>query len=233
MTTKEAIHKTERWARNAFAHWKNRLNKWTRRFYPEQHQLTSTTAVNRYPELFMESSRITAECFHGENLNILSFGCSTGEECFSISTYFSEARIVGVDINKTNIMLANQANTSDRIKFVLSSQATVRREGKYHVIFCLSVLCRWEDTKGISNCESVYPFEKFEKTVAELAAELLPAGLLVIYNSNFRFEDTACFDDFEIVEIPSVPDSGFVDKFDSSNMRIEDEVHRNCIYRKK
>ncbi|MEQ9415351.1 MAG: class I SAM-dependent methyltransferase [Cyclobacteriaceae bacterium] len=211
--------------------WKAHLKKKIRVFYSDQHQLTSTTAVDRYPELFTEAQRIFEGKQNTNRPSILSFGCSTGEECFSLRNYFKEALIIGVDINNRNLQKANRKNVDSNIKFLFSSTENIEKEGKYNLIFCLSVLCRWEDTKYLTNCEKIYPFQKFEDSIKELSSQLLDGGLLIIYNSNFRFEDTNVFNDFEIVNTPTVKDSGFVNKFDTNNNLLTD-VHTTCIYRK-
>jgi hypothetical protein len=127
---------------------------------------------------------------------------------------------------------ARNKNTDSAIKFIYSSDETLAAEGKYTAIFCLSVLCRWEDTKDLADCSDVYPFWRFDETVSFLSEQLEENGILVIYNSNFRFEDTAVSGGFEILSTPAMSDSGFVHKFDSYNKRIYLH-HRHCIYRKK
>lgn len=231
MGSEHLISKARIWAFNVLRYWKNRSNKFFRKFYKHQHQLTSTTSSNRYPELFEEA--VHAVEFYGKtHVKILSFGCSTGEECFSLKQYFPQSTILGVDINHHNLKTAIRKNTFPDINFLYSAPEIIQTNGKYDLIFCLSVLCRWEDSKYVTNCEDLYPFCKFEATVAMLANQLVLGGLLIIYNSNFRFEDTVCFRDFEIIPTPSVLDSGFVNKFDVNNNAIS-EPHRNCIYRKK
>lgn len=216
------------WISNNLMYWRSRADMIFRKFYKQQHQLTSVTASNRYPELFAAAQMNAAT--HGK---ILSFGCSTGEECFSLQGYFPDSAIVGVDINARNIKTAIRRNTSPTIKFLYSSPEIISAEGKYDLIFCLSVLCRWEDTKFVDNCEEIYPFSKYEETVEMLAQELTVGGLMVIYNSNFRFEDTKIFaSGFEIVPTPQISDSGFVYKFDINNNRLT-ESHKYCIYRRK
>jgi hypothetical protein len=214
---------------NTWAMWKTGFSKLSRKFYAQQHQLTSTTSTDRYPELFAEAARASQE---SGPITILSYGCSTGEECFSLLNYFNHAKIIGVDINKRNLKKANKRNSYQEVKFLFSTDENIRAEGKYNLIFCLSVLCRWEDTKFLSNCEKVYPFSKFDATVSMLTEQLLPGGLFVLYNSNFCFEDTSAFRSFETVLTPTVKDSGFVYKFDRSNNRIHTK-HVSCIYRKK
>ncbi|QOI97187.1 MAG: class I SAM-dependent methyltransferase [Flammeovirgaceae bacterium] len=200
-----------------------------RRLFNDQHQLTSKTYSDRYPLLFTEASKAIGDT-DKKPVKLLSFGCSTGEECFSLKKYFPAARIIGADINRLNLLIAKHRNSSPDISFIYSKPKNLLQAAPYDAIFCLSVLCRWEDTKDLPNCGAIYPFDKFDKTVQELAALIVKGGLFIIYNSNFRFEDTAAFRDFEIVRT-NLPNSGFVHKFDRFNNRItEDHVH--CIYRK-
>jgi hypothetical protein len=203
--------------------------KFFRRWLPGRHQLTSTTSHNRYPEVFAA----VRDAFKGHNttdLKILSFGCSTGEECFTLNEYFPGATIIGADINRLNLSRAAWRNRHSNIAFIYSSTENLRAHSPYHLIFCMSVLCRWEDTKDLDNCGHIYPFEKFDETVTELASLLAVGGVLVIYNSNFMFEDTETSGSFEVIPAP-VSDSGFVHKFNRHNSRVN-EIHRNCIYRK-
>jgi hypothetical protein len=218
---------------NEWLHFKNNLAKLYRKTYSGQHQLTSTTSSDRYPELFTEARQALA-AFGEQTINILSFGCSTGEECFSLRNYFPKGNIIGADINNSNLRKAREKNTFNNVKFIYSTPEGIAQEGPYHIIFCLSVLCRWEDTKDVENCEDIYPFEKFQATVRDLSDQLHSGGLLVIYNSNFRFEETVVFKDhrYEIVTTPTVKDSGFVHKFDKFNKRVR-ESHPYCIYRKR
>ncbi|MEQ1587068.1 MAG: class I SAM-dependent methyltransferase [Cyclobacteriaceae bacterium] len=212
---------------------KNKVLKLFRKLYSDQHQLTSTTFEDRYPELFEESRRALTD-FADKETSILSFGCSTGEECFSLRKYFTESTIIGVDINRRNLVKARKKNSDQKIRFIYSSEENIKNEGPYRIIFCLSVLCRWEDTKDLDNCEKIYPFSKFQDTVNMLSEKLLPGGLLVIYNSNFAFEDTDLYTHSEYVTIdaPSVSDSGFVTKFDRRGNRVPG-IHKSCIYRKR
>jgi chemotaxis methyl-accepting protein methylase len=120
--------------------------------------LTSTSSRDRYPYLFNEAKRYAEVFLKEKELSILSFGCSTGEECISLKSYFPESRIVGVDINKSNIRKADKNNFSPGITYILSTPENIADKGKYDLIFCLSVLCRWEETKSVENCEKIYSF---------------------------------------------------------------------------
>lgn len=209
---------------------RNQFDRAIRKLVREQHQLTSTTSSNRYPELFQEVRTHIDKAV--ENPSILSFGCSTGEECFSLKTYFPKGRLTGVDINNSNLRKARRRNVSPDISFHYSTPENIAKYGKYDAIFALSVLCRWEDTMDLEDCSLIYSFEKFSETVQMLATQVRPGGLLVIYNANFRFEESAASKDFEIIPTPSVENSGFVHKFDAHNHRVRDN-HVHCVYRKK
>lgn len=211
------------------AYIQHRITVSLRKLVREQHQLTSVTATNRYPELFSEVRSIWKE---KSTTSILSFGCSTGEECFSLISYFPKAKIVGADINNANLREARRKLRDENIEFVYSTPEAIAERGQYDIIFCLSVLCRWEETKDLENCAHVYSFEKFSNTVAMLSEQVKPGGLLVIFNSNFNFEETHSFKNFKILPTPEVLSSGFVHRFDSNNNRIK-SVHKHCVYQKQ
>jgi len=228
MTTKVRTRISNEWIVG-----KNKFAKFFRKFYSQQHQLTSTTSENRYPELFEEASKALVN-FNDDEISILSYGCSTGEECFSLRKYFANSDIIGADINRRNLTKAEKKNTDSKIKFIYSAEENIRSQGPYHLIFCLSVLCRWEDTKNLENCEKVYPFQKFQETINMLSENLLPGGIFVIYNSNYPFEDTDLFINaaFETVNTPAIVNSGFVTKFNRLGNRVLG-THASCIYRKR
>jgi SAM-dependent methyltransferase len=222
------IKKITTFAANHLRYWQNRTGAKLNRLRKSQHQLTSTTEFDRYPELFQA---VANNILSTAPIRILSFGCSTGEECFTLKRYFPHATILGVDINPSNLRKANTRNTDSSIIFKLSTPENISTPGSYDVIFCLSVLCRWEDTRDVENCGNIYPFQKFEETVIMLCDNLKSGGLLVIYNSNFRFEETSKAEGFQILRTPGIQDSGFVHKFDRHNNRVH-QTHSACIFRK-
>jgi Methyltransferase domain len=207
----------------------NRWKKYIRSLYRDQHQLTSTTEVNRYPELFAALKDLTP----AKHPRVLSYGCSTGEECASVESYLDPIAVIGADINESNLRIARQRVDSPRIQFIESTPERLRAHAPFHIILCLSVLCRWEDTRDVEDCSDIYPFEKFASAIAFLDTLLSAGGLLVIYNSNFRFEDTETFtrSRYTPMPTPGIPDSGFVHKFDRANQRSRDP-HATCVYRK-
>src|SRR5262249_37915409 len=67
--------------------------------HPRTHQAKSTTKLNRYPEIFAAATKAAPSA-----RKILSFGCSTGEECVTLANYFPTAQIIGADINVLNLL---------------------------------------------------------------------------------------------------------------------------------
>lgn len=150
------------------------------RLIPGIHQLSSVTAFDRYPTLFKAlAGKMTPR-------RILSFGCSTGEECATARLYWPEADIVGVDVKETSLQTAQERHSCFRFRHV-SELATL---GKFDLVLALSVLCRHRDTKDREFIADVYPFAMFEEAVGQLVARLAPRGVIAIVNANYRFIDT-------------------------------------------
>jgi trans-aconitate methyltransferase len=117
---------------------------------------------------------------------ILSFGCSSGEECVTLAEYFPKAEIIGADINPV-ILLQARKHRSDRIRFVYAGDRILSGLGGFDAIFCMAVL----------RSAGHYPFEIYEERALFLETLLRPGGLLVIHNSPYRFGDTARKDSYE------------------------------------
>ncbi len=207
---------------------KSFFEKKARKKHKDQHQLTSTTNMNRYPIIF----NMVKSLINRPYPRILSFGCSTGEECFSLREYFLESNILGADINIKNLNKARMQNTDSKIIFILSNHNELKKYGPYDIIFVMSVLCRWEDTKYVDDCKDIYPFSKFNDSINHLVNALNKDGLMVVYNSNFKVEDSSAATQLTPLDIESITESGFVHKFDSNNNKIEG-IHNKVIYKKK
>lgn len=180
------------------------------------HQVEHTTKRDRYPDVF-EAARSYFESTGKQPSKILSFGCSTGDECFTLRTYFADSFIVGADINKVSLSIAESQRSDKNIKFVASTASNLAELGPFDAIFAMSVLCRWPETKFLRDSSAIYPFDKFSKTIALLDSCLSPEGLFVIVNANYRFNDAIC--GYTIVRISDRND--WIPKFDTNNKRIE------------
>ena len=106
----------------------------------ESFQPFNTTKADRYPRIFGFVQRALGA---DSPLNILSFGCSTGEEVFSLRRYFPRAAIKGVDINPGNIAVCRKrlARAGDAsISFGVAASTAGEPVAAYDAIFCMAVL---------------------------------------------------------------------------------------------
>jgi len=187
---------------------------------PIVNQISNATQYNRYPEIFSEIKKIII------NPKILSFGCSKGLECNTLSDlYFKDSLIDGVDINKKNILYAVKNNKNSKINYY----DDITNLDKYDIIFCMSVLCRHPiDNKGIIAdnifdpssktiiINDIYPFDAFNDTIALIDNHVALNGYLCIYNSSYLFTDTETSKKYQAI-ITEYTDTGFVIKYDKNN----------------
>ncbi len=156
------------------------------------------TRVDRYPRIF---SFVQSQVGAASKSRILSFGCSTGEEVFSLREYFPHAEIKGIDINPGNIAVCRQRLKragGTGISFEIASSTDAEAHAAYDVIFCMAVLRHGSlGNPGVTRCDHLIRFEDFAKAVADFERCLKPGGLLVIRNSNFRLCDAPAATAFE------------------------------------
>jgi SAM-dependent methyltransferase len=165
------------------------------RFQPYPH-----TLPDRYPWLF----DFAAAALDGVPApRLLSFGCSRGDEVFSLRRRFPRAAIKGVDIDPRNIaacLARSPPPKDDRLCFEVGSSSRNEPSNHYDAIFCLAVLCHGDLTvMGAERSEPLLRFSDFERTVVDLARCLRPGGLFFLHTANFRFSDTVVADQFDIV----------------------------------
>lgn len=193
------------------------------------------TSCDRHPEIF---SRMREYLRHCPAPRILSFGCSTGEEVFSLRNYFPQAGIVGIDINPRNVAVCRRelARKPDaRIRFVQAASADAEAEASYDAVFCLSVLRHGQLGESRADaCDHLIRFADFDRTVAGLARCLKPGGYLVILGSNFRFCDTAaaCAFDTEYSIGTSSPRAD-TPLYGSDNKLLRDTIYNDVIFIKR
>ena len=192
------------------------------------------TAIDRYPDVFKGCAEFV-RCQgwdRMEDFRILSFGSSTGEEGHTLSTYFPNASVLGVDVDAESIRKAIKNFGSSRVRFEKSSSKTLDANGPFEMIFCMSVLCHWPEAKKMDDISSVFPFARFEESLHLLNAHLKPGGLLVIYNSNYCFKDSSLYRLYQPVVSDCVTGSGFVHKFSPSGRKIEGLFYPETLFRK-
>lgn len=169
-----------------------------------QHQTHTTTEFNRYPDIF---------AFVGANWphlqNILSFGCSSGEECFSLRNYFPNASIFGLDRDQQVLSLAQSKNIDPAIFFTDSINAIPNVDA----VFAMSVFCRHPESSELEH-NHIYSFDDFSKGITLLDSKLNTNGLFVIFNSNYHFLDTSISQSYKPIQTDLRNE--FVRKFDKN-----------------
>lgn len=198
-------------------------------FNPGYNQISNFTTSNRYPELFQLSSELYK---NKKDIKILSYGCSTGEECFSLRDYFPDAFIFGVDINKKNLEKARKNNNSENTEFDYSNREIIQKHGPYDMILAMSVFCRWPASRYYQDLKRLYPFRKFENNIKLLNGVLKPGGLFLLTNSNYLFTDTECSGKYETLAVPVDIEADLVPKFNRKGKRIPWENYREFVYKK-
>jgi SAM-dependent methyltransferase len=200
--------------------------------HPQMHQTQTDTFEDRYPEIFGSVAE-HANKTEGRP-RLLSFGCSTGEECITLRRYMPRSSIAGVDVRRSLLRRARQrvkaADVSD-VGFFLESDERWQQQ-PYDVVFAMSVLCRWPATKDVGTSDSIYPFRTFDRAVRRLGHLVKRDGLLVIYNANYRFTDTDTSAGFTALQVPGVTDSGFVTKFSRDGVALEDQSYPYSVFQR-
>lgn len=155
------------------------------------HQITPLTARDRYPELFAicrEQLRPLAQP------NILSFGCSTGEELETLADYMPGAILTGVEINPESRATAMRRNLPAGSGILGNRPRRIASRGPFDATFCMAVLQRYPQRvleTGLRDISRLYPFAKFERQLLLFDRWLARGGLLVIQHAQYRVEDSA------------------------------------------
>ena len=201
-------------------------------------QVRNNTEYDRYPQIFAQALHLARTAERDEGVRVLSFGCSSGDEVFTLAQdYFDQKtdQLIGVDISDVHLATARSNNKfGPRVIFKKSSNDVVRELGPYDLVFAMSVLCVWPDTKDMEDISSVFPFSKFEAMLQILDDNLRAGGYLVLYNANFCFADSAIAARYDKIDSADVQGSGFVKKFEKSNRAYpEDFEYHDVIFRKR
>lgn len=201
---------------------------------PGQFQTYNYTLPDRYPWLFQFAA---ASLGAASNLRLLSFGCSRGDEALTLRKYFPNAAIKGVDVDPANIAHCRSrlpVGPPRQLSFATAATAGLEAVESYDAIFCLAVLCRGDlTTTNAQICSPSLLFENFETTVADFARCLKPGGLLFLHITNFRFCDTACAADFDVV-LEAAPSQLATDViFDRTNRLMMGYRYTPVAFRKR
>lgn len=196
------------------------------RYGTKQFQGEAYSEEDRYPELFAECARrlegVAAP-------RILSFGCATGEEVFSLARYVPQAEIVGVDINPWCLQQCAARNTSERVRFVhrlgaeFGGLAQVDA-AKFDAVFAMAVFQRTEHrTEGATPEQTGFTFAEFEREVEMLDGMLRVDGMLFVDECDFRFAETGVAGRYVAMEFAGNTVRRVRALFDGDNRRVAEE----------
>ena len=201
---------------------------------PNLFQPHSDTASNRYPRVF---KFVREEVGDGPDRRILSFGCSTGEEVFSLRTYFPQASITGLDINPRNIAVCGTrlaASGDPRISFAVAGSTAAEAAESYDLICAMAVFRHGDLGSRPPRCDHLIRFADFERTVTDLARCLRPGGMLAIRNANFRFSDTGIAAAFEpVLRLRNNQPISRTPLYGPDNCLLDDPVYPEIVFRKR
>lgn len=200
-------------------------------FSNNTHQISNFTLYNRYPILF-DFAKSYFESHKQKELKILCYGCSSGEECFSLNEYFKEAVILGVDNNNKVLSKARKTNRFPNITFAQSTTENLVQYGPFDLIFAMAVFCRWPASNFYKDLSHIYPFKRFEESINELDKHLNKNGLLIFNNSNYLLSDTSIYSHYEVLQTPQGVEKDVVPKFSKNNLYLGLIADTDIIFRK-
>ena len=202
----------------------------------EQIQQSHATSKNRYKEMFA-ALKLASNMKAGHT--ILSFGCSTGEEAFTLAeTYFpgSDNTIYGADTDtsvlRTASINAESLNVTAHLIFFNPISVAIDRYGPYDIILANSVLCRHPPPATVLHLMEMFPFEEFERVLSVLDSSLKIGGLLTVFNTNYDFLESSLSVRYE--SLGEICPSHLVPRIDRSQLKLVDmsKLQVDCIFRK-
>lgn len=196
-------------------------------FQPE-----STTGPDRYPALFAfarsELARVAAP-------RLLSFGCSTGAEVFTLRRHFPAASIKGIDIGTTNIRVCRErlagAGGDPQIAFEIAATAAGEPPDSYDAVFALAVFRHGDLGARPPACDAKIRFAEVDAEIAHLTRCLKPGGLFFVRHANFRMADMSVARHYERVLVrPGAPGTPI---YGADNRLIEGALGDDGVYLKR
>lgn len=144
-------------------------------------QMSNMTKAERFPLIFNSAVELKPDA-----KRIMSFGCSTGEECEAIASRFPEAEIVGIDIDYYTLQRARKKNTNPKIFFHDNLGAT----GKYDLALALMVLFQ---------IDAPIKLEPWESSIVEIDKHLNIDAVFMLYTSEFNFLESSVSKKYKII----------------------------------
>lgn len=187
--------------------------------HPRLYQSGGRTELNRYPQLFTALRDALADIPAPE---ILSFGCSTGEEILSLRTYIPAARLAGIDLNPHRIATARRRIADSGVRLWAAGSVGETGAGQFDAITCLSVLHRRETVHNWPADPTPHmSFATFEAATLDLDAHVRPGGILLLDHLSFRFSDTSVAANYTPVRVTGAHTEGRpLKRYDRNNQPI-------------
>jgi trans-aconitate methyltransferase len=171
--------------------------------------------------------------------DILSFGCSSGEELLTLGEYFPVSRIRGLDINPVAVRAARRlvrdAGEDARISVARAGDAESEPAEAYDLVVALAVFRHPSLNHAPERCDDLLEFASFDRTVAGLSATVRPGGLFVVRHANFRFTDCAVAADYEpvLTGLASANEQAVTPVYGPDNRLVPAASRDDGIYRKR
>lgn len=200
----------------------------------DQFQFRSFTREERYPRLF---AFLGAQLAARPDARVLSFGCATGEEVFSLRRHLPHAQLKGLDVNALDVARAEERRAAAgdaRMAFACACNADAEAAASYDAVLALAVFQHSALKDGApESCATFIRFEDFDRVIGGLARCVKPGGYLALRWANFRFEDAACAGEFEPVLTLGPGESAPHPRYGRDNRRLSDAPDTHIVWRKR
>lgn len=192
------------------------------------------TGTDRYPEVF---SCLRSALARVERPLVVSFGCSTGQEVFTLRQYLPSARLIGLDINPANIRDARRALAGapdGDVRFEVAGDTASIPSGAADAVVAMAVFRHGDLAEHPSpSCSHRLRFAAFERTLADIDRCLRPGGLLAIEFSSFRFADARTAEGYDCVLAVQRPPHPRVPLYGPDEQLLEDQRYGELVFAKR
>ncbi|WP_162150358.1 class I SAM-dependent methyltransferase [Asticcacaulis sp. AC460] len=159
----------------------------------KRHQTHTKTFHGRHADIFRSARRLFGR---RKKLKVLSFGCSTGEECLDLAEVFRYSDITGVDVDQEALKKAAHIH-HPRISIMDSTEGNLRAHGPFDAIFAMNVFCVFPKSKQFEDISHLYPITHFDDGLRLLHRHLAHGGILGLFNAAYFFDDFSLFDAYQ------------------------------------
>ena len=155
------------------------------------HRSTYTT-LGRNANMFKKIKALMPS--HGP-INILSFGCSKGDEIVDLLNIFETRNVIGVDIHSDMVMHATSRFTdTPKVSIYQSSKFNYSQfRSHFDLIVCCNVLCNFSTAHDMP-----LPMPMFSNSIAQLWNMVKCNGYLFVRGANYLAQDVIGAEEFKL-----------------------------------